>query len=181
MPIGITEGNPFRKVAGKAQILTLLTRHDALEVYGLPRTIYGTVGEQSGRILLTTILVGCSEKESTFGQQHIIVLTEIDEKRIVVFHLVVQEDLAIFVGLHCRQDGDLVLTCFVVPLAAVEFHGDSFHGFPRLAVHNNHSNLVVHLIDNVAKSRHLEVECQDFILVFRAFFGAGHKIVDALV
>ena len=69
----------------------------------------------------------------------------------------------------------------VVPLAAVQFHGDTFHSFPRFAVNGNHGHLVILLVNDVTEVGDLEIEYQRFILALDALLGGGSQEVDALV
>ena len=178
LPVGVLEGNLLVVIADKAQILTLAARRNSLEINGLSRAINGAVGEQSGRILLPVVLVRFPEIESTFGQQHIIVFAEIDEKRSAVIHFIVQDGFAVLVGLHrCQNDG-LVLASLVVPFAAVTLQGDTIFSFPRFAVHGHYGHFVFFCIGDIAQIRYLEIEHQHLVLVLVILADIAHKEIE---
>ena len=181
LPVGIAERNLFRVFVHKAQVLTLATGHDALEIDGLTGTVNGAVGEEFRFVHLVVVSVLLIEAEVPFWKQVVITFAQVDAEGIIAFHLVVKHDATIFVGFHRGKDDGLVLSGFVVPFAAVELHGDPFHGFPRFAVNSHHSHFFVFLVNDVTEVGDLEIEYQRFILALDALFGGGSQVVDAFL
>ena len=179
LPVGIAEGNLFRIAVDEADILTLTARHDALEIDGLSRTVNGTVGEELGTIGLIIVFVSLIKAEVVIGQQVVITFAQVDIERIAACFGYFS--LAILVCFWCGDNDSLVFSGFVVPLAAIDLHGDAFHGLARLAIDRHHGHLVVFCIGDKAKTRHLEVQYQRLILALDAFCGSSGQEVEATI